>query len=417
MRVLLVNTSEHTGGASIAAKRLMKALNRNGVSARLLVRDRQTEQEEVISLPGGPLARWRFLWERAEVFWANRCSRENLFAIDPATHGNDITRLPAFREADIIHLHWINQGMLSLEDIRKIMCSGKPVVWTQHDMWGCTGICHHADACEGWLHSCGHCPLLKGDCGNDLSFRTFLRKQQLYREGRIHFVTCSDWLAAICRKAPLLEGQPVTSIPNPIDTQFFCPQDKAAARRRLGLPLEKRLLLFVAYKATDKNKGIDYLLKAVELLCQSDAGLADRLGVVPVGKEAETLRYRFACEAFPKEYVSDAQTMLDLYNAADLLVMPTLMDNLPNTVVEAMSCGLPCVASRVGGLPQMVTSGVDGYLARLKDAADFARGIRQLLQSENYAKLSAAAREKAVSVYSEAAVAQRYIEVYEQSLR
>ena len=123
MRVLLVNTSEHTGGASIAAKRLMKALNQNGVEARLLVRDRLTDQPEVIALPRSPWLKLRFVLERLEIFLLNRFSKDHLFAIDPAFHGNDITKLPAFKEADVIHLHWINQGMLSLGDIRKILKS------------------------------------------------------------------------------------------------------------------------------------------------------------------------------------------------------------------------------------------------------------------------------------------------------
>ena len=414
MRVLLVNTSEHTGGASIAAKRLMKALNHNGVEAQMLVRDRLTDQPGIVALPPSPLVKARFIMERAEIFIANHFSKTNLFAIDHASHGNDITRLQVFKEADVIHLHWVNQGMLSLSDVSKIMKSGKPVVWTLHDMWACTGVCHQADTCEGWLKGCGHCPLLKGDSANDLSHKTYLRKQRLYQEGNIQFVTCSDWLADICRRAPLLKGQSVVSIPNPIDTDRFSPGDKVAARLRLGLPLDKKVLLFVAYKATDKNKGIDYLLQAVDILRQRDSKLADQLCMVPVGREAESLRHRFACETFPTEYVSDEDTMLDLYNAADVLTMPTLMDNLPNTIVEAMACGVPCVGSNVGGLPQMITSGVDGYLARLRDAEDFAEGIVQVAFSPDYSQMAEAARRKAIEAYSENAVARRFIDIYNQ---
>ena len=414
MRVLLVNTSEHTGGASIAAKRLMKALNSNGVEAEMLVRDRMSHHPRIHALPKSPLLKLKFILERAEIFLANRLSKQNLFAIDHATHGSDITHLPEFQRADVIHLHWVNQAMLSLKDVRKIIRSGKPVVWTLHDMWACTGICHQADTCEGWLKGCGHCPLLKGDSANDLSHRTYLRKQRLFSEGQLTLVACSNWLADIARRAPILEGQRVVSIPNPIDTQFFHPQDKLAARKRLGLPTDKHILLFVAYKATDKNKGIDYLIKATEIIKEQHPQLAEKLCVVPVGHEAESLRHSFACEACPHDYVTHQQTMLDLYNAADLLMMPTLMDNLPNTIVEAMACGIPCVGSNVGGLPQMITHGVDGYLAHLRDAHDFAQGIEQLLSSANYDQMATAARQKAVKSYSEEAVARKYIEIYEQ---
>lgn len=415
MRVLLVNTSEYTGGASIAANRLMKALNRNGVEAEMLVRDRKSQNPRVVSLPASPFLKAKFLWERFCVMLSNRLSRENLFALDPATCGNDITRLPAFERADVIHLHWVNQAMLSLADIRKIVESGKPVVWTLHDMWACTGICHQADTCEGWLHSCGHCPLLKAGGTHDLSHRTFMRKQRLYATSKIHFVTCSNWLADICRQAPLLQGKPVTSIPNPIDTQLFSPGDKIAARRRLSLPLDKRVVLFVAYKATDKNKGIDYLIEAIRLLRERNPQLADRIAMVTVGREANLLRDRFACETHPFEYVGSEQEMLEFYRAADLLAMPTLMDNLPNTIVEAMACGLPCVGSRVGGLPQMITHGVDGYLSRLRDAEDFSQGLETVLTSPDFSQMGIAARKKALHTYSEEAVVRRYLEVYENA--
>lgn len=413
MRVLLVNTSEYTGGASIAANRLMKALNRNGVEAEMLVRDRKTQNPRVVALPASPLLKAKFLWERFSIMLNNRFSKENLFALDPGICGNDITRLPVFERADVIHLHWVNQAMLSLADIRKIVQSGKPVVWTLHDMWACTGICHQADTCEGWLHACGHCPMLKAGGSHDLSYRTFIRKQQLYAASKIHFVTCSDWLADICRQSPLLQGKSVTSIPNPIDVQLFSPGDKRAARIQLSLPTDKLIVLFVAYKATDKNKGIDYLIEAMRLLREHNPQLTDRIALVTVGREANLLRDRFACESYPFEYVGSEQEMLQFYRAADLLAMPTLMDNLPNTVVEAMACGLPCVASRVGGLPQMITHGVDGYLSRLRDAEDFSKGLEFVLTSPDFARMGTAARTKVLHTYSEEAVVRRYLEVYE----
>lgn len=236
------------------------------------------------------------------------------------------------------------------------------------------------------------------------------------QQGRIQLVACSNWLADIARRSPITAHQPVASIPNPINTDFYCPQDKREARQRLNLPLDKRILLFVSYRATDKNKGIDYLTEALSLLCQRQPELAHHLCVVPVGHEAESLRHSFACEACPQEYVRNSKMMRDLYNAADLLVLPTLMDNLPNTIVEGMACGVPCVGFEVGGLPQMIAHGEDGYLARLRDAADFAEGIGLLLFSSRYAAISEAARRKAVDNYSEKVVARRYIELYQSLL-
>ena len=183
MRVLIVNTSEKTGGAAVAANRLMDALNNNGVKAKMLVRDKETEDITVVSLPRSLRLQWNFLWERWCVFG---------ISISPVSasggrHGNigiDITRLREFQEADVIHLSWINQGMLSLKNIRKIIRSGKPVVWTMHDLRPATGICHYARGCNRYASACGNCPLLpnKGS-KNDLSAKIFRRKKELYHRG------------------------------------------------------------------------------------------------------------------------------------------------------------------------------------------------------------------------------------------
>ena len=138
MRVLIVNTSEKTGGAAVAANRLMEALNNNGVKAKMLVRDKETSDITVVELPKGIWQRWNFLWERWCIFCHMHFSRKHLFEVDIANAGTDITRMREFKEADVIHLSWINQGMLSIKDIRKIIDSGKPVVWTMHDFWPAT---------------------------------------------------------------------------------------------------------------------------------------------------------------------------------------------------------------------------------------------------------------------------------------
>lgn len=150
MRVLIINTSERIGGAAIAAGRLMESLKNNGIKAKMLVRDKQTDQISVVGLKRSWLQVWKFMWERIVIWSANRFQRYHLFDVDIANTGTDITSLPEFRQADVIHLHWINQGMLSLKDIRKILTSGKPVVWTMHDMWPCTGICHYARECTNY---------------------------------------------------------------------------------------------------------------------------------------------------------------------------------------------------------------------------------------------------------------------------
>jgi len=414
MKVLMVNTSETAGGAAIAAKRLMRALNRNGVEANMLVRDKTTDDAHVFALPHQRRMRLRFIAERGIVFAANRLSRSNLWAVDANRFGCDITRLPIFQEADIIHLHWVNQGLLSVGDLARILHSGKPVVWTFHDMWAFTGICHHAESCEGWRHKCGDCLLLAHPAAADLSYTTFARKEKAYKAGRINVIACSDWLADLAREAPLLKGNRVESIPNAIDTEFYVRGDKAAAREALGLPQDKKILLFIAYKATDEKKGFQYLIDAIDLVHKNYPEWTREMAVVPVGKESDKLKNAFACEAFPQDYVSDREKLRLLYQAADVLVMPTLRDNLPNTIVEGMACGLPCVGFNVGGLPQMIEDHLTGFLVKFCDVDDLAHKILNLLYSDHYDDFCRNAREKAEQNYSQKYVAERHIEFYKQ---
>ena len=175
MRILLINTTEKIGGPAVAASRLMEALKNNGIKAKLLVRDKQTEQITVVELPHNLRMVWKFVWERIVIWKANHFNRNHLFAVDIANAGTDITNLPEFQQADIIHLHWINQGMLSLKNIEKILASGKPVVWTMHDMWPCTGICHYSGGCTHYEEECHHCPFIhNGSRKKDLSHRICL---------------------------------------------------------------------------------------------------------------------------------------------------------------------------------------------------------------------------------------------------
>ena len=186
MRVLIVNTSERTGGAAIAANRLMDALRNNGIQAKMMVRDKQTENIAVIGLNKSLWKIWQFIWERVVIWMANHFKKHNLFEIDIANTGTNITSFPEFKEADVIHLHWINQGMLSLNDIRRIRESGKPIVWTMHDMWPFTGICHYAGECTKYMSQCNNCPLLYKGNKKDLSYQTFLRSEALMSDLPMH---------------------------------------------------------------------------------------------------------------------------------------------------------------------------------------------------------------------------------------
>ena len=409
MRVLIVNTSERTGGAAVAANRLMKALNNHGVKAKMLVRDKESDSLTVVGLPKSPLLHWHFLWERLVIFVRSRFSRSHLFEIDLANTGSDITGLPEFKEADVIHLHWINQGMLSLTGIQKILKSGKPVVWTMHDIWPATAICHLTLGCRSFTSACKSCRLLPGDC--KLAQRVWRKKQRLLEDGNIYFVACSHWLEQEAKSSALLKGHKMTSIPNPIDTHIYNRCNKQEARQRLGLPVDKKLILFVSQRVTNRNKGMTYLIEACRLLEETP-----QLGVVILGGHAEEVADQLPFETFPLGYVSDEHRIVDIYNAADVFVLPSLSENLPNTIMEAMACGVPCIGFRVGGIPEEIDHKQNGYVADYRSAEDLARGIRWILTEADYESLSQHAVQKVVQNYSQQSVALKYLDIYQQAM-
>lgn len=413
MRVLIINTSERTGGAAIAAGRLLEALKNNGLKAKMVVRDKQSDKLNVIGLPNNWFTVAKFVWERVIIWGANTFRRNNLFAVDIANTGTDITTLPEFQQADVIHLHWINQGMLSLKDIGKILRSGKPVVWTMHDMWPFTAICHHARSCDNFEKECQSCPFIYGGGGkHDLSNRTFKNKKKLYGIAPITFVGCSQWLSNQAAKSALIGSESVVTIPNPINTNLFKPRNKDEARTLCQLPKDKKLILFGSVKISDKRKGIDYFIESCDLLAKKHPELKDNIGIVVFGKGSEQLKDVLPFPVYSLDYVNDDHKLVLVYNAVDLYVTPSLEENLPNTIMEAMACGVPCVGFNVGGIPEMIDHLHNGYVAQYKSAEDLANGIFWTLKESEYKSLSDEAHRKVATTYSEGNVAKRYIEVY-----
>lgn len=414
MRVLLINTSERVGGAAIACNRLMDALNHNGVKAKMLVRDRQTNAETVTSIPGGLMQQVRFVWERGVIFLNNRLRKDGIFQVDIANTGYDVTRTNEFKAADVIHLHWTNQGFLSLGDLNAILHSGKKIVITMHDQWYFTGICHYSGECTRYQSFCTKCPQIRGKM-NDIAKRVFMKKQSMYRTADITFVGCSKWIADMAKLSALTKGHTVTNIPNAIDTNVFCQQDWRECRELFRLPQDKKLLLFGAQRITDERKGFNYLVEACNIIKEQYPGMASEIGIVVVGGKSEMISKSLPLPVYTVPYINEESKMVKLYNAVDLYVTPSLQDNLPNTIVEAMSCGIPCVGFRIGGIPEMIDHELNGYVAEYRDANDFAQGIIWSLNIDVYEELAKAARAKALNAYSESAVAKKYIEIYDNA--
>ena len=377
MKIVIINTSERTGGAAVAAGRLGKALEQAGIQVDKLVRKDTW------------LNRFRFYWERLIIFLCNHLNRKNLFAVSIANTGMDLSGHPSVKKADIIHLHWIN------------------------DLWPTTAICHYPDKCKKYQSKCSQCPLQVTNSLFDLANWTYNRKKQIGLN-KIHFIGCSKWITEMAKKSSLLEGASFTSIPNPIDTYVFKPLVKKDSRKRFQLPKDKFLLLFAAAKLSDRRKGAAYLIEACSILKQY---YTDKIEIVLMGNGSEEL-----CQALPFKvnslgYISDTSTMVAAYSCADLFVIPSLEDNLPNTIMESMACGTPCVGFEIGGIPEMIDHRVNGYVANYKDAGDLANGIQWVLEHEDRLALSDACVKKVQENYTEEVVTKQYTALYEKLLK
>jgi glycosyltransferase involved in cell wall biosynthesis len=418
LKVVLINKSDSVGGASVAAFRLTAALHNQHIDAKMLVSEgMDSVLVEVAnkSYLSQQLAYSRLIGERIYFFPYEKSALER-FSFSPANTGMDLSEHPLVKEADIIHLHWINQGFISLKGLQKLVDLGKPIVWTLHDMWAFTGGCHYNGACHEFLEGCGHCRFLKNPHANDLSAKLLLKKKSIYRNANIQWVTCSKWLKSLAVESTLARHKPCTIIPNPIDTVFYRPMDKNECREKLGLPKDKKLLLFGAANINDPRKGIRYLAEALEILHENFPVLHDKLELVVFGKSKKGEHLPFTFKTHFMRYVTDVKTLVQLYNACDAYALPSLQDNLPNTVMESMACATPVIGFKIGGVPEMIEHEKSGYLSEVRNALSLSTGIYETLFINDAEEMGMYAREKVLETYSEEKVANQYIEVYNKAL-
>jgi glycosyltransferase involved in cell wall biosynthesis len=415
MKVLLVCTSDVKGGAAIAASRLLSALRGINVDARMLVQTKKSGNENVTALATTRLKEkinfLKFAFEKL-IFWFFEKSKEVRFAFTLGMTGEDISKHPLVKEADIIHLHWVNNSFMSISNIKNLLSLGKPVVWTLHDMWAFTGGCHYSGVCNNFKGPCGNCRFLKNPKPNDLSNSIFEKKQKIYNNKNLTFVGCSNWMAGKARESKLLANFSITSIPNPIDTNNYKPSEKDALRNKYNLPIDKKIILFGADNIFDERKGFKYLLKALEILSNQIA--IESLHCVIFGKAKQTFKVPFSNTQF--NYISSQAQLIDLYCASDAFILPSLEDNLPNTVMEAMSCGLPTVAFGIGGLPEMIDHKLNGYLALPENSDDLATGILYILSNSVTGLMGINARQKVLENYMPEIVANKYLKLYSELL-
>ncbi|WP_428328586.1 glycosyltransferase [Mucilaginibacter sp.] len=419
MKVTLINTSDAGGGAPAACMRLLKALQLKQVDVAMQVQDKKTAEPCVNSISNSRIGKLRskfnFLYERLPFIWFKAKDRSLRFAFSTADAGTDISNEAAITNADVLHLHWTNGGYLSIDNLKQLIATGKPIVWTLHDMWAFTGGCHYSGDCDHFTNHCGNCWMLCDAGDKDISYEGWVRKTDLLASAKnITFITCSHWLADVALTSSLLKGHRVEAIPNPIDVEIFSAKDKNIARSRWNINPNAKIILFGAANIMDRRKGISYLVDALNDLKTNYPDTED-IEILIFGKNKAFDVGTLPFKVHEVGIITSQDDMAQLYSLADLYVSPAIEDNLPNTIMEALACATPVVAFNTGGIPDMVEHQQNGYLAQFKSATDFAKGINYVLNADKEL-LAANARNKVLNTFTNSIVSGQYIKVYQSML-
>ena len=401
MKITIVNHSDNRGGAAIVSLRLMEALRAAGHDAVMLVAHKYTDHPHVHAIEARYRLKACFAAEHLQILAGNGLRRRDMFKVSTAAFGLPLSRHPLVRGADAVMLNWVNQGMLSLDEIARIAAE-RPTVWTMHDMWCLTGVCHHAGTCTRYPGppGCGCGPELPRIRRRDLSRSTWSRKVEAYRRRHIHFVAVSRWLRLMASESSLMRGQRVDVIPNafPVDSFHIEPR---RSRAELGLPEGKKLIIMSAARLDTPVKGLDLAIDALNRLDRSNAA------VLLVG----ALRNPHALDGlhFPHiayGAVSEPALLRELYAHSTVLMSTARYETLPTTLIEGQAAGCTPVAFDSSGQCDIISNAEEGILVPSFDTAAFAEALNRALDTplEPHALRASVERR-----YSDGKVAAEYI--------
>lgn len=407
-------------GAALACNRLLKALNKAGLDSKLLVQNKYSFEENVISISKSQWEKviifFRFIYERIIIYF-NEKSPKMRYNYSVANSGKNIKNNSLIKDADIINIHWINQGYLSLKSIKKLAHLNKPVVWTLHDMWAFTGGCHYSMNCDHFLRECGNCPLLKFSSKKDLSNRIWRKKEKYYKNLNLTIIALSGWLGKNAKESSLFKNFRIEVIPNPINVNVYRQIEKYKAIEKLNLPLDKYLLLFGSMKISDERKGFHYFKECLEQLKSKYPELTNKVEIILFGSSQNGELEKLPFKTNYLGMLHDENQICTVYNAATLFVLPSLEDNLPNTIMESLSCGTPVVAFNNSGISDLIDHQENGYLAKDRSVEDLAAGIHWVIENETrYAELCKNARTKVMNNYTYEIVASKYKTLFKELL-
>lgn len=408
MKVLIVNTTDIQGGAARAAYRLHRSLLAAGVDSQMLVQSKSSHDFTVLGPKNkvkNALCKLRPTLDNLPVH-RYKGRTQTLFSPSWLPFTSIVKKINSLNP-DVVHLHWITGGFVRIEDLAKIKA---PVVWSLHDMWAFTGGCHYDEECGKFIAGCGECPVLGSSKHKDLSNKVLKRKESSFKKQRnMTIVGLSKWLENKAQSSFLFHQTSVVNLPNPIDSSCFAPFDKHNARTLFNLPLDKKLILFGAMGATsDPRKGFIKLSDALQHL------KSDNTELVVFGSNRPKVSQGFKQKVHYLGHLYDDVSLRILYSTADVMVVPSLQENLSNAIMESLACGTPVVAFDIGGNPDLIEHRTNGYLAEPFNNQDLARGIDWVLQHQNPGVLSNNAREKVIHSFESNLVARQYIDLYKK---
>jgi glycosyltransferase involved in cell wall biosynthesis len=334
-----------------------------------------------------------------------------LFSDDRSEYTSTLTRqLP---KSDILHLHWVS-GAMDYGFFFRHAPQHQSIVWTLHDMNPFTGGCHYDLGCGRYLVGCGACPQLGSHNNTDLSSRIWQRKYSVFARlsPRIQFVAPSKWLASEVKQSPLLWRFPVHVIPHGVDLTEFAPRNRAHVRQLLDIPLDAKVVLFVAENLDNRRKGFSVVTEAL-VRC---ALAIPNLLLLSVGYNSPQLQCDVACRHVGP--LSNDRFLSMVYSAADVFITCPLQEAFGLTTLEAMACATPVIGVRTGGIADLIRSGVNGFAIDAPDIEALSAQIVKLLSDDvRLREMASASRRIAIEEYSIELQTRRHVELYESCVQ
>jgi glycosyltransferase involved in cell wall biosynthesis len=419
LKVVHLNTYDGNGGAGRACMRLNRALLSQNIDSKVIVHYKFGKNPQIGDFNTNLLQK---AYTAATILLERALAKRYLKAVKTpfsfAWFGRSVIDHPDVKDADILHLHWVNHGFLNPSHLAEIAKLNKPVVWTFHDSNAFTGGCHVRYTCDHFERECGDCPLLKNASPDDYSHRIWKQKNDAYHLLDFKIIAPSTWMQASVLRSGLMKGRSVSQIPNTLETDIFKPQDKTEAKKKAGVPADKFIFLsgFMPSRK-DMHKGTSYLLESLELLKARLGVNADKIELVVFGNRDTANVPDFPFKTSFLGTINDDERLALCYAAADAFLIPSLEDNLPYTVMESLSCGTPVVAFTTGGIPDMVKHEQNGYLATYRSSESFTDGMEWVFKHADRAQLKRQARQSIMEHFAEEIIAKKHIDLYHQLLK